>query len=102
MTDKRILGLGVISLGWMGRLHARSYRAIAERFLAKAAAQAGAARLLEAVARHNATEDRPFQLSLSLGFTAFDPAAPQTLEALLEDADQQMYIHKRGKRLTSA
>ena len=32
MTDKRILGIGVISLGWMGRLHARSYRAIAERF----------------------------------------------------------------------
>ena len=31
MTDKRILGIGVISLGWMGRLHARSYRAIAER-----------------------------------------------------------------------
>jgi len=32
MTNKRILGIGVISLGWMGRLHARSYRAIAERF----------------------------------------------------------------------
>ena len=32
MTDRRILGIGVISLGWMGRLHARSYRAIAERF----------------------------------------------------------------------
>ena len=32
MTDKRILGIGVISLGWMGRLHSRSYRAIAERF----------------------------------------------------------------------
>ena len=32
MTNKRTLGIGVISLGWMGRLHARSYRAIAERF----------------------------------------------------------------------
>ena len=32
MTDKRTLGIGVISLGWMGRLHARSYRAIVERF----------------------------------------------------------------------
>ena len=32
MTDKKVLGIGVISLGWMGRLHARSYRAIAERF----------------------------------------------------------------------
>ena len=28
--SKRI-GVGVISLGWMGRLHARSYRALAER-----------------------------------------------------------------------
>ena len=29
--NKRI-GVGVISLGWMGRLHARSYRALAERY----------------------------------------------------------------------
>ena len=26
------IGVGVISLGWMGRLHARSYRALAERY----------------------------------------------------------------------
>ena len=26
------IGVGVISLGWMGRLHSRSYRALAERF----------------------------------------------------------------------
>ena len=32
MTNKSTLGIGVISLGWMGRLHSRSYRAIAERF----------------------------------------------------------------------
>ena len=29
--SKRI-GVGGISLGWMGRLHARSYRALAERY----------------------------------------------------------------------
>ena len=29
--SKRI-GVGVISLGWMGRRHARSYRALAERY----------------------------------------------------------------------
>lgn len=28
----RRLGVGVVSLGWMGRLHTRSYRALAERF----------------------------------------------------------------------
>lgn len=32
MSDKQHIGVGVISLGWMGRLHARSYRSISERF----------------------------------------------------------------------
>ena len=32
MSTKRTLGVGVISLGWMGRLHVRSYRALSERF----------------------------------------------------------------------
>ena len=67
-----------------------------------AAVRAGAARLQEALAQHNATAGRPFQLSLSLGFSAFDPAAPRSIEALLEAADQQMYVEKRGKRLARA
>ena len=57
-----------------------------------------AAHFMEAIARHNATEDRPFKLSLSLGFSAFDPSAPRGIESLLEAADQQMYVQKRGKR----
>ncbi|MFQ9338797.1 MAG: Gfo/Idh/MocA family protein, partial [Varibaculum sp.] len=32
MSDKKKIGVGVISLGWMGRLHTRSYKAMAERF----------------------------------------------------------------------
>jgi diguanylate cyclase (GGDEF)-like protein len=64
--------------------------------------EAGAARLQAALARHNATGGRPFQLALSLGFARFDPAAPRSVEALLEAADQQMYVQKRGKRLASA
>ena len=32
MSSKKSLGIGVISLGWMGRLHARSYRSLSERF----------------------------------------------------------------------
>ncbi|MDT3766743.1 Gfo/Idh/MocA family oxidoreductase [Gleimia hominis] len=32
MKEKKTLGVGVISLGWMGRLHTRSYRALAEKF----------------------------------------------------------------------
>ncbi len=30
--SERTIGVGVVSLGWMGRLHSRSYRALAERF----------------------------------------------------------------------
>ena len=30
--ERKVIGVGVISLGWMGRLHARSYRALQERF----------------------------------------------------------------------
>lgn len=32
MSTKKKIGIGVISLGWMGRLHARSYRTVSERF----------------------------------------------------------------------
>lgn len=32
MTNKKTIGVGVISLGWMGRLHTRSYKALAEKF----------------------------------------------------------------------
>ena len=32
MGGKKRLGVGVISLGWMGRLHTRSYKAVAEYF----------------------------------------------------------------------
>jgi diguanylate cyclase (GGDEF)-like protein len=60
---------------------------------------AASARLREAVARHNAAAGRPYELSLSLGFSGYDPAAPQPIESLLDAADRQMYAHKRGKRL---
>ncbi|MCI1747949.1 MAG: Gfo/Idh/MocA family oxidoreductase [Acidipropionibacterium sp.] len=32
MTEKKTIGAGIVSLGWMGRLHARAYRALGERF----------------------------------------------------------------------
>jgi diguanylate cyclase (GGDEF)-like protein len=60
------------------------------------------ARLAEAVAHHNATSGRPFELSLSLGLSRFDPAAPRSMEALLDAADKQMYVQKRAKRVARA
>ena len=54
---------------------------------AATAVEVAAARLREAVARHNATAERPYELSLSLGFSGYDPAAPQPIESLLDAAD---------------
>lgn len=31
-TDRRTLGVGVIAMGWMGRLHSRGFRGVAERY----------------------------------------------------------------------
>jgi diguanylate cyclase (GGDEF)-like protein len=64
--------------------------------------EAATARLNEAVARHNAESGRPFELSISLGVSRFDPAAPRSIESLLDAADQQMYVQKRAKRLPRA
>jgi diguanylate cyclase (GGDEF)-like protein len=66
---------------------------------AAAGVEAATARLREAVARHNAVEERPFELSLSLGFVGYDPAAPRGIESLLDAADQAMYAQKRAKRV---
>jgi diguanylate cyclase (GGDEF)-like protein len=63
------------------------------------AVEAATARLRDAIARHNASADRPFELSMSLGVTGFDPTAPRSVESLLETADQLMYVQKRGKRI---
>jgi diguanylate cyclase (GGDEF)-like protein len=59
-------------------------------------------RLLDAVEELNASEIRPYTLSLSVGCSGFDPAQPVPLERLLADADQRMYTHKRQKRLARA
>lgn len=32
MNDKRTIGVGVVSLGWMGRLHTRAYKALKEKY----------------------------------------------------------------------
>jgi diguanylate cyclase (GGDEF)-like protein len=55
------------------------------------------ARLQEAIEWHNATADRRYRLGLSVGYSRFDPDQPQTIEALLDAADRQMYEQKRVK-----
>jgi len=58
-------------------------------------------RMVNAVTRHNAIrDDGSCHLSISVGTAQFDPATPETLAALIERADTDMYRIKRHNRLT--
>jgi diguanylate cyclase (GGDEF)-like protein/PAS domain S-box-containing protein len=46
----------------------------------------------------NAKLGAPFQLSVSLGSSVFDPEAPVDLETLMQRADEQMYQLKRARK----
>jgi two-component system cell cycle response regulator len=54
-------------------------------------------RLQVRIDKYNRT-NRNFLLSLSLGITSFDPKEEIPLEALLIQADKDLYIHKKYKR----
>ena len=47
-------------------------------------------RLVEAVALHDARRDRPREMSISVGTALYDPAAPTTLEQILENAERRL------------
>ena len=46
----------------------------------------------------NAGSDRPYGISLSVGFACYDHVNPMTLDELLTQADNAMYEQKRSKR----
>ncbi len=52
-------------------------------------------RIQRELADRNDRPDRCFQLSASIGGTAYDPNSPETIEALLAKADALMYEQKR-------
>lgn len=55
-------------------------------------------RLEAALARHNETAGRPYDLSLSYGVAFFDPSqAPVSLDDLISAADASMYERKLGR-----
>ncbi len=56
------------------------------------------ARIEAAVWAHNASAERPYEISLSIGLGRFDPAAPCSIEELIGAADAAMYRHKAAKR----
>ncbi len=64
-------------------------------------AEAGEAiiqRLRRNLARRNQEDRRPYQLSLSVGVSFYDPERPCTLEELIDRADAEMYRRKRAKK----
>jgi len=46
----------------------------------------------------NCREDRPYRLSVSVGFALYDPECPSSLDELVARADQRMYEEKKEKR----
>lgn len=55
-------------------------------------------RLLRNIQDFNASQKRPFKLSLSLGIASFDPRNPISLDELMKRADQAMYMDKRSHK----
>ncbi len=55
-------------------------------------------RLQEMLTVHNLTEQRPFVLAASVGFTVVHPHNPETIEHVLRRADGLMYEQKRQKK----
>ena len=62
--------------------------------------EAGVERLARSLHTANRLPGRPYPLSLSVGVATFDPSHPVGAEALLAEADRQMYEQKRTKQPT--
>jgi diguanylate cyclase (GGDEF)-like protein len=61
-------------------------------------ATAFAQRLRERLDAHNASADRAYRVSLSVGTAVFTPGQSTTLDALRAEADAAMYKQKKGRR----
>lgn len=57
-----------------------------------------ATRLRAGLEGFNAESGRPYRLSASLGVIRYDPQKPSSIDELLKEADQIMYIQKRNRR----
>ena len=61
-------------------------------------AEAITARLQENLRSYNAQRRHSYKLVLSLGVLRADPDTAKAIEQLVAQADQLMYLHKRGKK----
>jgi diguanylate cyclase (GGDEF)-like protein len=57
-------------------------------------------RLQKNLDRHN-SQNRYYQLSLSIGIAQFDPNRVSSLDAMIMEADKALYENKRKKRMTN-
>jgi diguanylate cyclase (GGDEF)-like protein/PAS domain S-box-containing protein len=55
-------------------------------------------RLQKGLLLHNENNDRPYSLSLSMGISSYHPEQPISIEALLDQADKNMYRDKQQKK----
>jgi diguanylate cyclase (GGDEF)-like protein/PAS domain S-box-containing protein len=55
-------------------------------------------RVKDALDELNASQVRPFRLSISIGAAFFTPDAPETIDELLDRADREMYEQKRARK----
>jgi diguanylate cyclase (GGDEF)-like protein len=55
-------------------------------------------RLEESLQNHKEERTRRYNLSFSVGFAWYDPASPCSIEALLDQADRNMYENKQKKK----
>ncbi len=66
----------------------------------------GAETMLARVEEHfnliNERKEYPYPITISYGIAHYDPAAPKSLEELMEIADRAMYEHKQSKKQSGA
>ena len=55
-------------------------------------------RLQQQLDRFNASSRLAYDLSLSVGIVGYDFTSPLTLEQMVVEADQALYVRKRGRR----
>ncbi|MEW6185768.1 MAG: PAS domain S-box protein [Thermodesulfobacteriota bacterium] len=55
-------------------------------------------RLQKGLLHHNDNNERPYTLSLSMGISSYHPSCPISIEALLDQADKNMYKEKQTKK----
>ena len=58
-------------------------------------------RLQKQIDMHNNQANRKYKLSISVGYSFFDPANPSSIDELMAKADQLMYEQKKSKKSRS-